>query len=70
VVLKDVASFNVEFDERVGVGFIRCWDLLGILIPWTQYNNMLVEAKSKEDSYHEKTTTLKGKIMVNYFALG
>lgn len=66
VVQKDVDFFHAKFDKRVRAGFPSYWDFVGMLIPWTQYNQMLVEGKSKADSSHEKIAILKGKTMVNY----
>lgn len=34
MVLKDVASFNFEFEERVRVGMPIYWDFVGVLILW------------------------------------
>lgn len=53
-------------EQRVRAGLPSCWDLVGGLIPWEQYSQMLVETKSRVDSSHEKTSTLKGKTMENY----
>jgi len=61
-----VDAFHDEFNERVKARFPSCWDLVVMLIPWTQYIEMLLEAKIKGNSSHEKIAALKGKTMVNY----
>lgn len=62
----DVAAFNAEFQRIFKAGFPNCWDFGGVLIRWEQYNQRLVETKSKVDSSHEKISTLKENIIVNY----
>ena len=37
------------------------------MLPCETYETLLVEAKSKIDSSHEKTTILKSSTIVNYF---
>lgn len=61
-----VSKFNILFDKRVRVELPSCWDIQGNLLPWKTYDTLLVEAKSKVDNTHEKTTVLKGATIVNY----
>lgn len=66
VAQKEVASFNVEFDRVVQVGLPNCWGSRGEFLSQEQYNQRLVKAKSKASLSHEKTATLKEKIVVNF----
>jgi len=66
VVSKNVVAFNMEFDRIVRASFPNCWNFWGVLIEWEKYIQILVEAKRKVDFSHEKTSTLKGKTVVNY----
>lgn len=61
---RKIESFNGEFELLTRVGFPSCWEL-GEINTWDQYKQQLVEAKSRVDSSHEKTATLKGRTMVN-----
>ena len=61
-----ISKFNILFDKRVRDGLPSWWDLQGNLLPWKTYETLLVEAKSKVDNTHEKTTVLKGVTIVNY----
>lgn len=65
-VAKDVVSFDSEFKPRVRDGFPNCWDLVEGLIMWEKFNKMLAKDKSGVDSFHEKTSSLKGRTIVNY----
>lgn len=69
MVHKYVNAFHAKFDARVKEGLPCCSNLVGILTPWTQYKQMLVEAKINADSSNEKMTTLKEKTMVNYLIM-
>ena len=64
---KLVPAFNSNFDKRTRAGLPSFWDFQGNLLPWDHYEQLLVETKSKVDSSHENTATLKGKTIVNYF---
>jgi len=64
--LNFVATFGSNLDRRIRVGLPSCWDMLGGLISWEQYHQMLVEAKRKAYSSHENTATLKGKTIVKF----
>lgn len=66
VVLKDVVAFNINFQDIVRELFPTYWDFVGVLIQWEKYNQRTVEAKSKVDSSHQNTSTVKGKTVVNY----
>lgn len=61
-----VPTFNTEFERVVKVGFPSRWDFGGVSIEWEQYNQRLIEAKIKVDSFHEKVSTIKIHTMVNY----
>ena len=65
--MKEVVSkFNILFNKKVRARLPSCWDLQGNLLPWKTYETLLVEAKSKVDNTHEKTTVLKGATIVKY----
>ena len=57
VVLKEVASFNVEFNKVVQAGLPNCWEPHGEFLSWEQYSQRLVEAKSRASLSHEKTAS-------------
>jgi len=61
-----VAAFDLKFDRRTIFEFPSCWDTLGNLFTWDQYQQLLVEAKRKEYSSHNKIGILKGKTIVNF----
>jgi len=61
-----VLNFNTNFDKRTKAGLPSCWDQQGKLLPWETYETLLVEAKCKIGTSHEKTTVLKGATTVNY----
>ena len=63
--LSKVYAFNQEFEALIRASLPNCWEL-GELSPWDQYKQQLLEAKSRADSSHEKTATLKGRKVVNY----
>lgn len=65
-VKESVVAFNSKFDKRVKAGLPSCWVEQGILLSWEQYETLLVEAKSKTNSSHEKTTILKGATILNH----
>lgn len=64
--VKVVMKFNVIFDKRTSAGLPSCWDQQGNLLSWELYETLLVEARSKISSTHEKTAVLKGATIVNY----
>lgn len=53
-------TFHSNFDKRTRVGFPSGWGQQGNILPWETYDTLLVEAKSKINASHEKTTILKG----------
>lgn len=55
-------KFNTDFDKRMRERLTSYWDQQGNMLPWENYETFLVEAISKIDSSHEKTTVLKGAI--------
>lgn len=61
-----VATFNSNFDQITRERLPSCWDFQGNLLPWEQYEKLLVETKIKVDFSHEKITTLNDKTVVNY----
>ena len=65
IFITNVDAFQTVFERMVKVGFSSCWDVVGELIQWEKYTQILVESKKKVDSSHENIATMKGKIMVN-----
>lgn len=63
---EEISIFNILFDKRVRARLPFCWDLQGNLLPWKTYETFPVEAKSKVDNTHERTTVLKGATIVNF----
>lgn len=65
-VKEAVMKFIIIFDKINRASLPSCWDQQGNLLPWETYETLLVEAKRKFISTHEKTAVLKGNTIVNY----
>lgn len=65
-VKQAVMKFNTDFDKITRAGLPSCWDQQGNLLPQETYETLLIEAKRKIGSTHERTTVLKGATIINY----